>query len=318
MLAAKFNKRIFAINGGSNLRTSCTTDGAYLSVPGGRVWYEIVGAGKKGVPLLILHGGPGFPHDYLRPLEDLAADRPVIFYDQLGCGRSDRPDNLDFWTVDHFVEELSLIRKELNLDTIHLLGHSWGTMLAVDYALRESVGLLSIVLSSPPLSIKRWLEDADRNRSKLPKNVQDTLKKHERDGTVETEEYKEADRIYASNFICRLSLTPEEVQRSIEGMGEIVYRTMWGASESYMKGSRLEHYDREDRLNELSMPVLFTCGRYDEASPEATAAYHAQIPGSEFVVFEKSAHMPHLEERLAFIDAVNNFLLRWDRGQSGK
>jgi proline iminopeptidase len=288
------------------------TNDSYVEVPNGRVWYEIVGKGKKGVPLLTLHGGPGFPHDYIRSLEDLASDRPVIFYDQLGCGRSDRPDNLDLWTVDHFVEELSIIRKELKLDTIHLLGHSWGAMLAVDYALEKASGLRSIVLASPPLSIKRWLEDAERNRSQLPKEVQETLKKHEREGTTNTEEYKQADRVYTMNFICRLSPAPDDLERARKGAGDVVYETMWGASESFMKGSRLESYEREDRLKELTMPVLFTCGRYDEASPEATASFHSQIPGSEFVVFEESAHLPHLEERDAFINVVRNFINRFD------
>ena len=234
---------------------------SYIDVPGGRVWYEIVGQEGKGVPLLTLHGGPGFPHDYIRPLEELADDRPVIFYDQLGCGKSDRPDNPDLWTVERFVEEVSVIRKHLKLDELHLFGQSWGTMLAVDYALKEPGGLRSVILASPPLNIKRWLDDAERNRGKLPKDVLEALERHERAGTTDSQEYKEADDVYGKNFICRLSPTPNEVQRSRDGMGEAVYRTMWGASESYMAGSRLEHYDREHRLKELTMPVLFTCGR---------------------------------------------------------
>jgi len=79
-----------------------------------------------------------------------------------------------------------------------------------------------------------------------------------------------------------------------------------------MKGSRLENYEREDRLKELAMPVLFTCGRFDEASPEATASYHSQVSGSEFVVFERSSHMPHFEERESFISVVRNFINRFD------
>jgi proline iminopeptidase len=92
-----------------------TTEGR-VEVPGGRVWYQIVGADRPGVPLLCLHGGPGMPHDYLEPLADLAASRPVIFYDQLGCGRSDQPDDDSLWTTDRFVEELAVVRDALGLE----------------------------------------------------------------------------------------------------------------------------------------------------------------------------------------------------------
>src|SRR5688500_13940495 len=101
----------------------------YVAVEGGRVWYGVVGAGA-GAPLLALHGGPGYPHDYLEPLERLAGERPVIFYDQLGCGRSDRPDEPALWRVERFVDELGRVRAELSLEQVHLLGHSWGSMLA--------------------------------------------------------------------------------------------------------------------------------------------------------------------------------------------
>jgi proline iminopeptidase len=285
---------------------------SYIDVPGGRVWYETVGQGGAGIPLLTLHGGPGFPHDYIRSLEDLADERPVVFYDQLGCGRSERPDNPDLWTTNRFVDELSILRKHLKLDKVHILGQSWGTMLAVDYALKEPVGIQSIVLASPPLSIPRWLKDAEQNRLKLPADVQKTLTSHESAGTTDSAEYQQADRIYTEHFICRLSPTPADVQRSREGFGKQVYSVMWGPSESYMKGSRLEHYDRVDRLKELKMPVLYTCGRFDEASPEATAWYHKETPGSELIIFENSSHMAHLEERDAYMAAIRAFLRRCD------
>jgi len=103
----------------------------YIEVPGGRVWYRSVGEG--GTPLLCLHGGPGFTHYYLEPLEVLADRRQVIFYDQLGCGRSDRPEDVSLWTVDRFVEELAQVREALGLSRLHLFGSSWGGMLAMQY-----------------------------------------------------------------------------------------------------------------------------------------------------------------------------------------
>src|SRR5262245_56578273 len=101
-----------------------STREGYLQVPGGRVWYRIVGSGHR-TPLLLLHGGPGAPSYYLEPLAKLAADRPVVFYDQLGCGRSDQPNDSTLWTIDHFVAELAEVRKQLGLGRVHLLGTSW-------------------------------------------------------------------------------------------------------------------------------------------------------------------------------------------------
>lgn len=282
--------------------------GKYLDVTGGRIWYDYIGKDKPGIPLVILHGGPGFPHNYLRSLERLADDRPILFYDQLGCGRSDRPDNLHLWSVERFVEELGQLRKHLALEQLHILGHSWGTMLAVDYALVEPQGITSLILASPAINISRWLSDADQNRLKLPQDVQDTMKRHEKAGTTDSPEYVQASAVYMFQFICRVNPLPEEVLQAAQGDGSVVYKTMWGASEFYMKGSRLEHYNRENKLKELSMPTLFTCGRYDEASPEASAAYQAQMPQSKLAVFENSAHMPHLEEREAYIQCVRDFL----------
>ena len=128
----------------------------YVNVPGGRVWYEVLGRGD-GLPLITLHGGPGSTHFGLEPLRALAEDRPVVLYDQLGCGNSDRPDDPSLWRVERFVEELHLLAAALGWERFHLLGHSWGTMLGMDYYLSNPQGVLSVVQSSPCISIARWL-----------------------------------------------------------------------------------------------------------------------------------------------------------------
>ena len=125
----------------------------YVEVPGGRVWYGSVGHG--GVPLLCLHGGPGFTHYYLEALQDLADRRRVIFYDQLGCGKSDRPGDASLWTVTRFVEELAVVREALGLDRLHLFGSSWGGMLAMQYVLDRRPGLDSLILCGSPASMHR-------------------------------------------------------------------------------------------------------------------------------------------------------------------
>ncbi len=277
-----------------------------VPVTGGLVWYKIVNPGNT-IPLLTLHGGPGTPHDYLEPLEGLADERPIIFYDQLGCGKSQRPDDTNLWQTRRFVEELGQIREALKLEQVHLLGHSWGSMLAVDYALTKPAGLMSLILASPPLSIPRWLKDLEIYRRELPVEVQQVLDEHEAKGATDSEEYQAATMEFYQRHLCRLDPWPEPLERGIAGEGTVVYNTMWGPTEFFMTGNLL-HYDRTDRLGEIDIPTLFTCGRYDEATPDATAWYQSLLPKSELVVFEQSAHLPHLEETEGYLEMVRNFL----------
>lgn len=288
------------------LKQSSGLEEGYISVTGGRVWYKVVNPGS-GIPLLTLHGGPGSPHDYLEPLEKLANERPVIFYDQLGCGKSERPDDTTLWQRGRFVEELNQICRTLDLEQFHLFGHSWGSMLAIDYAHTKPNGLMSLILASPPLSIPRWLKDMEYYRSSLPADVQKILDEHEKSGTTNSDEYQQATMEFYRRYLCRLNPWPEPLERTIAGEGIIVYTTMWGQTEFYMTGNLLS-YDCTSQLNEIHIPALFTCGRYDEATPEATAWYQSLLPESELAIFERSAHMPHLEETEDYLNTVRNFL----------
>ncbi|MGH3158268.1 MAG: proline iminopeptidase-family hydrolase, partial [Streptosporangiaceae bacterium] len=162
-------------------------DEGYIEVPGGRVWYRSVGAG--GTPLLCLHGGPGFTHYYLEPLEALADRRQVIFYDQLGCGRSDTPDDPTLWTVGRFVEELVQVRAALGLDRLHLFGNSWGGMLAMQYALDRRPALVSLILNGSPASMIRWVEDCDELLREEPPEVLQVIREHEAGGFTACPEY---------------------------------------------------------------------------------------------------------------------------------
>ena len=284
----------------------------FIDVTGGKVWYRIAGSGNS-VPLMVLHGGPGYPHDDLEALDPLADQRPVVYYDQLGCGKSDRPDDLSLWKAQRFVEELGQVRYALGLDKVHILGHSWGSMLATDYALTQPEGLVGLILASPPISVPRWLEDAERLKATLPVEVQEAIAKHETAGTVESEEYQEATKEFNKRFVCRLDPWPEVMIKSEAGIGKVVYETMWGPTEFYMTGN-LADYDRSGQLKEIKAPTLFTCGRYDEATPESTAWYQSLLPGSELAILEHSAHMTHLEETERYIGIVRGFL---DRAEAG-
>lgn len=287
-----------------------STDEGYLSVTGGMVWYQVVGArddDDAGDPLVLLHGGPGFPSDYLAPHVTLGEERPVVFYDQLGCGRSGRPIDSGLWRLERFVAELGQVLAGLNLTRYHLLGHSWGAMLALDYALGRPSGLRSLILASPPLSVRRWLADAARYRAALPEAVRKVLDTHEAAGTIDTDAYAEATRAYYARHVCRLDPWPEPLPRAREGSGQEVYRAMWGPNEFVIDGN-LGDYERADRLPELAIPTLFTCGRHDEASPESTTFYASLVPGARTAVFEHSSHLPHLEEQDAYLRVTRDFL----------
>jgi proline-specific peptidase len=285
-----------------------------IEVPGGRVWYRVAGADRHGVPLLCLHGGPGFTHDTLATLEGLAPERPVVLYDQLGSGRSERPGDPDLYRVELYVEQVRRVREALGLDRIHLLGHSWGGTLALSYALTSPAGLESLVLASPLVSMSRWLEDARRLRSELPEDIQKTLREHEERDFTGCPEYVAATLSFYRRHLCRLDPWPQELERGFAGMGLDVYETMWGPTEFHATGT-LVGLDLAPRLAELRLPVLFTCGRHDEATPDTVGSYRSAVAGAELVVFEDSSHTAHLEEPDHYLDVLRRFLARAERAR---
>jgi proline-specific peptidase len=279
----------------------------WVAVPGGRVRVRIAGDGP-GVPLIVLHGGPGSTHVYLENLAALGAERPVIFYDQLGSGASDRPADRSLWRVERFVRELQAVVEDLGFPRLHVLGHSWGTMLALDWFLaagRERAASLSFI--SPCLSARRIREDTERLKAELPKAVRDTIDLHEARGTTHSGAYRAATSMFYQRHLCRLPEWPEALRRSDEGFSREVYEAMWGPAEFAMTGL-LSSYESAERLGEVDVPALFACGRYDEMTPETTAAYHERTPGSRLEIFETSAHMPNLEEPERFLEVVGAFL----------
>lgn len=285
------------------------THEGYIPVTGGRVWYQVVGAGDA-IPLLVLHGGPGAPHDYLEPLAELANERPVVFYDQLGCGHSDCPEDRSLWRIERFVEELDLVRRSLNLKRLHLFGHSWGTMLATEYCLSHPLGIQSLILASPFLSAPHWRDDVlPRLVALLPKHVQSVLAQHSDPGTLDSTEYQAALDEYNRRYLCRLEPLPEPLQRASAAANWQIQYILFGRDEFHMTGP-LKDYDRVSRLPEVTVPVLFTCGHYDAFTPEYTAWLCSCVPNAEMVVFGRGAHMAHLEESEHYVQVVRDFLQR--------
>lgn len=285
-----------------------------LEVPGGRVWYQVVGEGGK-TPLLCLHGGPGMAHDYISSLADLADRRQVIFYDQLGCGQSERPDDPSLWTFERSVAEVDAVRAQLGLDRFHLFGNSWGGWLAVQYTLARHPSLAGLIVSSSPPSVDRAVREMNELRRQLPADVQRVLDGHEARSFFDCPEYTAAVMVFYKRHLCRLDEWPEFVERSLgPSFGSGPYLTMWGPSEFGPVTGNLNGWDVTDRLGEIRVPTLLTVGRHDEMWPSHMQDMQAGIPGSELVVFEKSSHMAFVEEREAYMKTVNGFLDRVEAG----
>jgi len=278
----------------------------FIEVPGGRVWYRSVGE-CGGTPLLCLHGGPGFTHYYLEPLEALADRRQVIFYDQLGCGRSDRPGDLSLWTVDRFVEELAQVRAALGLDRLNLFGSSWGGMLAMQYVLDRQPELESLILCGSPASMIRWVEDCAELLAAEPDEVRRTIREHEEAGFTGCPEYQAAILGFYREHVCRMSPWPAGLERSFAEAGFDVYTTMNGPSEFTVTGT-LKTWTVMDRLGEITVPTLLVGGRYDECTPGHMEEMHRRIPGSQLATIEDASHLCFAEQPEKFCELVNAFL----------
>jgi len=278
----------------------------YVDVPGGKVWYKIVGSGTR-TPLLLLHGGPGAPSYYLKPLAALADERPVIFYDQLGAGHSDHVTDTTLFTINRFVQELATVRQALGLKEVHLLGHSWGTILGTEYVLTKPEGVRSLILASPALSIPRWIHDADSLLTTLPDSVQAVIAKHEQAGTFADPEFQSAMMMFYGEFLARRQPWSPDIDSTFSQLNQTLYVYMNGPSEFLLTGT-LSDYDCTARLSEITVPTLFTTGKYDEACPATVRYYQSLVPNSRLEILENSGHLTMQDEPERNVEIVRNFL----------
>ena len=291
--------------------TSTTPEVRMVEVPGGRVWTGTYGSGAE-TPLLVVHGGPGMPNYYLESLTALAGARPVVLYDQLGCGRSDRPDDPSLWTVDRSVAELEAVRQHLGLQRVHVLGHSWGGFLALAHARRHGDGVASLVLSSPLVSVAGWMADARELLAGLPAPVREAITRHEEAGTFDDPAYLEATTEFYRRHFCTLDPWPPELERTFAELGEGPYRGMWGPSEFTQTGT-LRGADLTPTLPELRVPSLWIGGSQDEVSPARLATF-AELASGRVEVFEGGSHCLHLEQPAPYLAVVEDFLGTVDQG----
>ncbi len=277
-------------------------------------WYRITGdlAAKK-PPLFLLHGGPGAGHNYIDAYKLLANDgRAVIHYDQLGCGNSTLlPDKGgDFWTPQLFVDELDNLVDQLGQRKgFHVLGQSWGGMLAAEYGVRRPKGLKSLTIANSPASMELFVSEAMRQRQEMPQAIQDTLNQHEKTGDYANPEYLKATKWVYERHVCRVVPFPPEVTASFDQIARnpTVYNVMNGPNEFFVIGT-LKNWNIIPELHKINVPTFIISGHYDEATRACVQPFKDTIKGSNWHVFPQSSHMPHVEEQDDCMKRVGDFL----------
>jgi len=280
-----------------------SSNDGFISFQGYRTWYRIVGDAKQAAPgkfpVLALHGSP-VSHQSLEPLARLIeTGRPVIFYDQLGCGNSDQPDDQSIWSMELFVDELTTVREALGLGYVHLFGHSFGGMIALEYMLTKPSGIASLTLHSTPASYPLYIAEWARLESELPLDVRETLAKHEADGTMDDPAYQEARNFFDHQHIWRLDPLPDYLLQSLENL--------------QIAELALDEWDIRSRLSEIETPTLITSGQYDTVTPMLAEILQDNIIGSEWVLFEDSSHYAHAEEPEQFLSILDGFLTKHEQ-----
>jgi proline iminopeptidase len=283
---------------------------------GHEIYYRLFGEGEE--TLVGLHGGPGADHRYLLRLAKLAGDGlQVLLYDQLGSGKSDVPDDPSLWVVPRFVEELETVRTALGLGRMHLLGQSWGGILALQYALDHPEGVQSLVLSNTGSSVNEIFRGMTQLRLDLGADLCARMLMSEGKGDVESDEYQAmVKQLYARHL---RRATPFEIERSLREFEEIMvplmdlgpaYFAMWGPHEFLLTGT-LANWDVTERLGEIAVPALILCGWYDEVDLRCHRILADGIPDNEFVIFGNSSHVTILEkEGDAYLAVVRDFVRR--------
>ena len=257
------------------------------------VWTKAVGDGS--VKMLTLHGGPGFTHDYLEVFEDFLPKQGIRFYyyDQLGVGNSDQPDDLSLWTVERYRDEVEEVRKGLGLEQFYLYGHSWGGMLAIEYALAHPGHVKAIIISDMTASIPAYEKYAPSMLAELSDEDRKTLLKYEAAGNYDAPEYQEImmGKVYTQHIL-RMPVPewPEPVIRTFKKANLKIYNTMQGPNEFVITGN-FKNWDRWDDLKKINVPTLLITGKHGTMSPEDIKRMGSLIPKSRVVITEGS----HLE-----------------------
>jgi len=261
---------------------------ARLAVDGGRIWYRVLGSGTA-TPAILLHGGPGFGSFYMKSLEQLSSDRPVVRYDQLGGGRSDKISDTAMFNIAHFVRELDSLRSHLGYEKIHLVGHSWGTILGLEYYRAHPEHVASLTLMSPALDIPAWERNARRLVKTLSDSSQKAIATREAEKKFDAPDYQAALAEFYGKYVWRRPVQAD-LDSTMSTVNQDIYNYMQGPSEFTITGT-LKKYDATPFLKSVKVPVLFTVGEFDEADPPTVKRHSQLTPGAKYAVIPGAAHI---------------------------
>lgn len=286
-------RRDFTLSSGHRIAT-------YAARPGG---------GDAARTLLLLNGGPGLPCDYLLTPHLALLDKgwTVISYDQLGCGESDHPEDASLWTLDRYVGELEQVVDALQLDRMHVLGHSWGTWLGTEFVLRNQARIAKYVIADGDCDTPHLVRQLERLRAALGHDTVEMMKRREAAGTIDHPEYQAAITLLNYRHVCRLDTWPEPLTRSLAQWNMGPYNTIQGPNEFTYTGN-IRDWSLIPRLGSLRVPCLVLCGEFDELPPPCSYRIHDALPDSRLHVFPGCSHMPFYEDPPAYFERLLGFL----------
>jgi proline iminopeptidase len=279
----------------------------YVAVEGGRIFYDRMGDGP-GIPLIVVHGGPGSTSFRLKAWAALGDERRVYRYDQLGSGRSDPATDTTLFTVGRFVRELQALRDSLGLDEVHLYGRSWGAMLVQAYMGTNPAGVRSVILSSPLVTTAQWAADADSLIRFLPDSMQQAIARAESLRAWDDPGFQAATREYYARHLTRKpNRAPADADSGRATGNDAIYQYMWGPTEFTATGT-LRDFDATGWLRGITVPTLFVTGEHDEATPASTERFSRLVPGARFAVIPDAGHSTENDNWPELLRVVGGFL----------
>jgi proline iminopeptidase len=281
------------------------------------VWTKKVGNGK--IKVLLLHGGPGVPHDYMECFEDFLPKEgmEIYYYDQLGCGNSDKPSDTTLWNLPRFVEEVEQVRKGLHLDSFYIVGHSWGGMLAMEYLHKYQTHVKGAVLSNMTAGMKDYTSYTAQLKKQFfterDIKVYDSLDKLKK---YNAPQYTDLlmNKLY-TQVLCQLPVEkwPEPLLRSFNKMNAVIYQQMQGVDEFHVTGN-FKDWEFWDRLPAIKIPVLVLGGMKDEMNPEGLKKEGQLLPNSRTYLCPNGAHMAMYDDQQNYFNNLTGFFKEVDNG----
>ncbi len=281
-----------------------------VPVMGGRykVWTKTMGSGP--LKVLLLHGGPGFTHQYLEAMESFLpqAGIQMTYYDQLGCGNSDKPDDPALWTRDRYREEVEEVRKALGLEDFILYGQSWGGMLSIEYALTYQQHLRGLVISNMTAGIQAYLARLDHLKGLLSDASRANLERLEAAEDYDNPEYQRImmEELYPQ-CICRNQPWPEPVTRAFRDANLAIYNEMQGKSEFVVTGN-FKDWERWDDLHRITVPTLTIGAAHDTMDPADLARMAALIPNGISLICPNGSHLAMWDDQAVYFEGLLKFL----------